>query len=518
LSAAWIDIARCSKNTRSIEVAMTKPAPLLELRNISKFFPGVRALADVSFDLKAGEVHALVGENGAGKSTLLSCMNGLQQPDAGCILIDGAEVTLTSPTAAIRHRLAMVHQELVLCPNLTVAQNMFLGREPHGRLGSLDRATMNARAAELLDAIGVRIEPNRELRTLSLNEQQIVEICRALATDPKVIVLDEPTASLNDDQVKHLISVVKMLKARGLGIVYVSHRLNEVLELSDRITVLRDGQVMATLAAEGVTEPILVSHMVGKARATIQSSFRPRPHGDVLLKIDRLTKRGKFEDVSFELRGGEILGIAGLLGCNRESVAQAIFGATNADEGKILVRNAPVRIRTPYDAIRLGVAYMPADRKNEGLVLGMTVADNASLTTLRDVGRLGWLRRGRVRRMASELVDLLSIKVSGLAQKAVQLSGGNQQKIVIGKWIARKSAIVIAEDPTRGVDIGAKAEIWDALQTLAEEGRALILMTTELQEMMHVCDRIIVMSRGRITGEFQRSEFSAEAITQRFFA
>ena len=302
---------------------METRAPLLELRNISKNFPGVRALAHVSFDLRAGEVHALVGENGAGKSTLLSCMNGLQQPNEGQILLGGQQVTLASPTAAIEHRLAMVHQELVLCPNLTVAQNIFLGREPRSSLGRIDRASMNRKASELLETIGVRIEPDRALRTLSLNEQQIVEICRALATDPKVIVLDEPTASLNDDQVAHLLGVVKMLKARGLGIVYVSHRLNEVLELSDRITVLRDGRVVTTLDAAGVTEPTLVSHMVGKAKAEVQNLYRPREQGDVLLKVDRLAKAGKFRDISFELRKGEILGVAGLLGCNREALAQA---------------------------------------------------------------------------------------------------------------------------------------------------------------------------------------------------
>jgi ABC-type sugar transport system ATPase subunit len=309
-----------------------------------------------------------------------------------------------------------------------------------------------------------------------------------------------------------------MLKSRGLGIVYVSHRLNEVLDLSDRITVLRDGKVVTTVDGKGMTEPALVSYMVGQARSEVQCNYRPRNHGAVVLKLDGLAKKGKFRDVSFELREGEILGVAGLLGCNREAVAHAVFGATSTDEGSILIRNVAVKLRSPHDAIRLGVAYMPADRKNEGLVLGMNVADNASMTTLTACGRWGMLRHRHVRRMASDLVRLLSIKVSALSQKASQLSGGNQQKIVIGKWMARKSGIVIAEDPTRGVDIGAKAEIWDALQTLAEEGRALILMTTELQEMLHVCDRIIVMSRGRITGEFQRSEFSAEAITQRFFA
>ncbi|RLP23137.1 sugar ABC transporter ATP-binding protein [Mesorhizobium sp. YM1C-6-2] len=497
---------------------MENIAPILELRGISKTFPGVRALSNVSFDLRAGEVHALVGENGAGKSTLLSCMNGLLQPNEGEILIDGKQAVLSSPSIAIEHRLAMVHQELVLCPNLSVAQNIFLGREPKRGLGALDRVAMNRKATELLDMIGVEIDPKRVLGTLSLNEQQIVEICRALATDPKVIVLDEPTASLNDDQVIHLLNVVKLLKARGLGIVYVSHRLNEVLELSDRITVLRDGSVVTTVDAEGMTEPQLVSYMVGKARAGARSDFRERRHGGVMLELDGLSKAGKFQDVSFKVRRGEIVGIAGLLGCNREAVAQAIFGATSTDQGEILIRETPARFRSPHDAIRLGVAYMPADRKNEGLVLDMNIADNASMATLGSLGTWGVLRRGRVRRMASDIVKLLSIKVSSLSQKASQLSGGNQQKIVIGKWIARNSEIVVAEDPTRGVDIGAKAEIWNSLQSLADEGKALVVMTTELQEMLHVCDRILVMSRGRITGEFQRHEFSAETITQRFFA
>lgn len=496
---------------------MVSNPPLLALQSISKSFPGVRALSGVSFDLQAGEVHALVGENGAGKSTLLSCMNGLQQPDSGQIRLEGRTVSMTTPMTAIANRLTMVHQELVLCPNLTVAQNMFLGREAARSFGRIDRAAMNLRATELLELIGVSLDPGRALHTLSLNERQIVEICRALATDPKVVVLDEPTASLNDDQVAHLLEIVRKLRARGLGIVFVSHRLKEVLEVADRITVLRDGKVVTTLPASGTTEIALVSHMVGPERAGHQVAHRSRPQGALLLRVDRITKAGRFQDISFDLHTGEILGIAGLLGCNREVVAQALFGATPIDSGRIEVHGAKVDLRTPHDAIRSGIAFMPADRKNEGLVLPMSTGDNACLTTLDRLGSWGLLRRKGLRQVARQLVKLLSIKVADLSQRVAQLSGGNQQKVVIGKWIARDSAIVIAEDPTRGVDIGAKAEIWDALQTLADEGRGLILMTTELQEMLQVCDRIIVMSRGRVSGEFLRPTFSAEDITRQFF-
>jgi ABC-type sugar transport system ATPase subunit len=490
--------------------------PLLEVKSIRKTFPGVLALADVTFDLKAGEVHALVGENGAGKSTLLSVMNGLITPDSGEIRIAGQPVILSDPTVALSKRLALVHQELVLCPNLSIAENIFLGREPAGRLGGNKRATLNRMARDLLDEIHVDLDPSRRVGDLSLNEQQIVEICRALASRPRVLVFDEPTASLNDDQVKHLLDVIRKLKANGLGIVYVSHRLGEVLEISDRVTVLRDGRVVGTRGIDGLDETALVSLMVGREHKPGQIAYKERRQGAVALEARAIGKEGVFDDVSLAVHAGEIVGIAGLLGCQREAVVRAIFGATSIDRGEIRVHGKVAPLRSPRDAIASGIGFMPADRKGEGLVLPMSVGDNLGMTILRRLGRFGLLSRRRRKKTAGELVRKLAIKASGASQPASQLSGGNQQKIVIGKWIARGGDIVIAEDPTRGVDVGAKFEIWRTIQDLAEEGKAVLLLTTELQEMMDACDRIVVMSRGRVTGHFHRKDFSAEAIAHRF--
>jgi len=495
---------------------MTQAAPLLEVKNLSKTFPGVLALNDVSFDLHAGEVHSLIGENGAGKSTLLSCINGLQKPTSGKIYVDGRLTDFNSPVDAIGQRLSMVHQELVLCPNLTVAENIFLGREPTGPAGLKDTIRLERDARDLLAQLRVPIDPARKLGRLSLNEQQVVEICRALAADPKVIVLDEPTASLNDDQVEHLLGIIHDLRERGLGIVYVSHRLNEVLDISDRITVLRDGQVVATETAKGVDQAHLVSLMVGRERKPGENVYARRDLGEIVLDAQQIGN-SHFQDVSFSLHKGEILGIAGLLGCQREAVVRSLFGAQRIDDGKLIVHGKEQHFRSPHDAIDNGIAFMAADRKQEGLVLNMTVADNISLTMLDRLTSFGFLKRSSVLEMTQNMIDLLAIKVGSATQRISQLSGGNQQKVVIGKWIARKCDIIIAEDPTRGVDVGAKYEIWRAIQSLAEEGRAVILLTTELEEMMAACDRIIVMGRGRITGTFQRDEFSAEDIAHRFF-
>lgn len=496
----------------------TMDAPLLEVQSIRKTFPGVVALADVTFDLKAGEVHALVGENGAGKSTLLSIMNGLVAPDSGEILIEGQPVVLSDPTVALANRLSLVHQELVLCPNLSVAENIFLGREPASRLGANNRVALERMARNLLDEIHVSLDPSRPVGELSLNEQQIVEICRALASRPKMLVFDEPTASLNDDQVGHLLAVIRKLKASGLGIIYVSHRLGEVLDIADRVTVLRDGRVVGTRDVAGLDETALVSLMVGREHKPGQSAYRERRQGSLALEAKAIGKAGIFDNVSLEVRAGEIVGIAGLLGCQREAVVRAIFGASSLDRGEIRVHGRTAPLRSPRDAIASGIAFMPADRKGEGLVLPMSVGDNLGLTILRRFGRLGFLKRRQKNASANDLVRKLAIKSSALSQLVSQLSGGNQQKIVIGKWIARGGDIVIAEDPTRGVDVGAKFEIWRAIQGLAEEGKAVLLLTTELQEMMDACDRILVMSRGRVTGHFQRKDFSAEVIAHCFVA
>jgi ABC-type sugar transport system ATPase subunit len=496
---------------------MNAPAPLLEVRSIRKAFPGVVALSDVTFDLRPGEVHALVGENGAGKSTLLSIMNGLLAPDSGEIWIEGVPVVLHDPAAALANRLALVHQELVLCPNLTVAENIFLGREPSGRRSG-NRKTLNRMAEALLDEIHVKLDPSRLVGGLSLNEQQVVEICRALASRPKMLVFDEPTASLNDDQVAHLLAIIRKLKRNGLGIVYVSHRLGEVIDIADRVTVLRDGRVVGTRERTEFSEATLVTLMVGREHKPGQTAFRDRKLGPIALEAKGIGKAAVFDDVSLTVKAGEIVGIAGLLGCQREAVVRSIFGAASIDRGELRIFDKPVSLRSPRDAISNGIAFMPADRKGEGLILPMSVGDNIGVTILDRLGFLGWLRSGRRAAVAQDMVKLLGAKVSSLSQAVYQLSGGNQQKIVIGKWIARGADIIIAEDPTRGVDVGAKFEIWRTIQRLAESGKAIILITTELQELMDACDRIIVMSRGRVTGHFDREDFSAEAIAHCFVA
>lgn len=490
--------------------------PLLEVRGITRTFPGVTALSKVDFDVLPGEVHALVGENGAGKSTLLSIINGLLPPDSGEIKLEGKAVTLNGPAEAIAHRLAMVHQELVLCPNLSVAENIFLGREKVATGGSGRLRDLKAKARELLDEIKVDLDPATPVGELSLNEQQIVEICRALSSRPKVLVFDEPTASLDDNQVAHLLEIIGKLREAGLGVVYVSHRLNEIFAISDRITVLRDGQTIGTVPTAEIDERGLVSMMVGRDYDPAVSSYTPRDPGAVALELDRLGREGNYQDISLQVRKGEIVGLAGLLGCHREAVVRSIFGALPPDRGTIKINGGQVSLNSPRSAIAQGISFMPADRKEEGLVLGMSVEDNLTLTVLDRIRRFGLIKSRTRKTLADGLIRKLSTKVSTPKQPVKNLSGGNQQKVVIGKWMARQGQIIIAEDPTRGVDIGAKAEIWAALQELAKAGCAIILITTELEEMMGASDRIIVMNRGRISGEFERHEFDAETIAHRF--
>ncbi len=488
--------------------------PLLSVRGICKSFAGVAALKDVVFDVLPGEVHALVGENGAGKSTLLSIINGLQPPDSGAIEIAGRPVALSTPAVARANRLAMVHQELMLCPNLTVADNIFMSAEPRTFFGKIDRATMERNTRDLLLRVNVYLDPATEVSRLSLAERQIVEICKALAAKPRVLVFDEPTASLADAQVESLLAIIRRLRAEGIGIVYVSHRLREVFAIADRITVLRDGRIIDTRPAREMDEAEVIRLMVGR---DLDHQFPPAPErvfGDVLIEADRIGARGEFEDISFAVRAGEIVGIAGLMGCARENVVRALFGIQPIDSGEIRVRGRRRRLGRPGHAIRDGIGYMPADRKKEGLVLGMSVHDNLVLPVLRRVSRAGLLSRLRRRDVADRMVRDLEIRLASSATEVVNLSGGNQQKVVIGKWLAHGGDILLVEEPTRGVDVGAKPQIWAALHGLANAGKAVLLVSSELPELMGVCDRILVMSCGRMTGTFMRDAFSAEAIAR----
>ncbi len=500
--------------TMTADAPRVRPVPLLEVRGIHKAFRGVVALDEVAFDVLPGEVHALVGENGAGKSTLLSIMNGLQAADAGEIRLSGEPVRLRSPAVARANRLAMVHQELVLCPNMTVAENVFVGAEPLTAFGRIDRRRMEQDTRALLERIGVDLDPAAPVAALSLSQRQIVEICKALAARPRVLVFDEPTASLVEAQVESLLAIIRRLREEGLGIVYVSHRLREVLSIADRVTVLRDGRIIDTLPVAEADEARLIRLMVGRDLVDQFPAPRIRVDGPPLLEVDKLGVDGAFADVSFSIRGGEILGIAGLMGCAREVVVRSLFGLDPADRGEIRVRGQRQRIASPRQAIAAGIGYMPADRKKEGLVLEMAVQDNLVLPVLPRVARSGLLSRRRRRTLVDDMIGRLQIRLGDPATEVANLSGGNQQKVVIGKWLAREGDILLVEEPTRGVDVGAKPQIWAALDDLAARGKAILLVSSELPELMGVCDRIVVMSCGRVTGCFARPDFSAEEIAR----
>lgn len=488
--------------------------PLLEVRGIGKRFGAVVALHDVSFDVQPGEVHALVGENGAGKSTLLAIVNGLQQPDDGELFLMGQPARLAGPFEARRCGLALVHQELALCPNMTVAENLFLGQEPRNAFGKVDTAAMHRRCAELLARLGANISSHRRASELSLSERQLVEICKALASEPRVLVLDEPTASLTDEHVTLLLKTVARLRTEGLGIVYVSHRLEEVIRIANRITVLRDGRVTARFGTDEANEQKLIRAMVGR---DLGQRFPPRhapAPGEKLIEASRLGLRGRYRDIDLTVHAGEIVGIAGLMGCERESLIRTLFGLHVPDEGQLKVRGQIVRFTSAGDAIEAGIAYLPADRKAEGLVLGMSVYDNLALGSLPRLSRAGILSKRKQRAQGRILIEQLQIKAPAPQRGVGNLSGGNQQKVVFGKWIARGADIWIVEEPTRGVDVGGKQHIWEALHRLSRDGKAILVVSSELPELMGMCDRIAVMSRGRITGEFERANFDADAIAR----
>ena len=488
--------------------------PLVSMDGVAKSFPGVRALDGCSFELCAGEVHALVGENGAGKSTLMKVLAGVQRADAGTIRIAGREVAIASPRAARDLGISIIHQELSLLPHLTVAQNLFIGREPR-RLRFLvdDRATIE-QAGALLGRLGIRLDPRARVGELSVARQQMVEIARALSLDSRVLIMDEPTAALTDAEVAELFRITRGLRAGGVGIVHISHRLEELPVISDRITVMRDGRTIETLATRDASIEQIIRLMVGRelddaapaipdgpAREDGREDGREEAR-EIVLELRGVSRGRALRDISFVLRRGEIVGMAGLIGAGRTEVARAIFGADRIDAGEIRVRGRTVRIRSPRDAVRHGIAYLSEDRKRFGLALSLDVESNLVLATLRRfVGWLGTVRTGGTQATARRYVDALRIRTPSLRQRARNLSGGNQQKIVIGKWLAAESEILLFDEPTRGIDVGAKREIHRLLDELAAQGKSILMISSELPEVLRMSHRILVMCEGRITGE-----------------
>jgi ABC-type sugar transport system ATPase subunit len=486
--------------------------PLVELRGVSKSFAGVRVLKDVDFEVYPGEVHALLGENGAGKSTLIKVIAGVHAPDSGAIRIGERRLTAVTPREATDGGIATVYQELLLFPELTVAENVFLGHAPRKSLGTLDWAAMRRTARALLDSLDSHdLDVDVKVGTLSVANRQRVEIAKALSQNAKLLIMDEPTAALADADVRRLMTVVKRLRERGVGIVYVSHKLPEIFELADRVTVLRDGERIGTVPIAEVTEATLVAMMVG--RAIDQLFPKPEPMiGETVLRISGLSFGDRVQDASFELRRGEILGLAGLVGSGRTELALTVFGITPATSGSIEIDGRPVTITSPGQAKRLGIAYVPEDRGLQGLVRPMTIAQNVSMAALRRVARGIFLNLRAETAQATASIRQLGIRARGPAQTVAQLSGGNQQKVVLGKWLETAPRILIMDEPTRGIDVGAKAEIHALMGRLAQEGMAILMISSELPEVLGMSDRVLVMHAGRLVATIDRTEATPETV------
>ncbi|MCS6772725.1 MAG: sugar ABC transporter ATP-binding protein [Anaerolineae bacterium] len=491
---------------------------LLEIRGICKRFGATQALKDVDFDVDRGEVVGLLGENGAGKSTLIKILAGVHAKDAGEIFIDGTPASIHTPADAQRLGIAVIYQELNLTPNQTVAENVFLHhmqRQPGllGKLGLIDRRRREHDTLALFEQLGIHgLDPNRKVGELSVAFQQLTEIAKALAFDARLIVMDEPTSALPDEEVQHLFEIVRRLRARGLGVVFVSHRLNEVRAICDRVVVLRDGHNAGGMPIAEATDDKIISLMVGRAIENLYPK-RPAEPGSVVLEVEGLTRRGVIEDVSFSVRAGEVVGLAGLVGSGRTEVARAIFGADPLTRGTVKLEGRPVRIRSPQEALRLGIGYLPEDRKVQGLILGMSVRHNLALTVLRQLAFGGqivdWSRVDAVALAHAQEVHLRPLRVD-LPVNA--LSGGNQQKVVLGKWLAAQLKVLILDEPTRGIDVGAKAEIHALIDELAHRGMAIILISSELPEVLAMSDRVLVMCEGRLAGELSREEATQERV------
>lgn len=486
--------------------------PALEMRGITKTYPGVRALSDVDFEVRSGEVHALVGENGAGKSTLIKILAGAQPKDSGEIYIDGHPVHIDTPQQAMKLGISVIYQEFNLVPYLNVAENIFLGREPRATLpGFVDFGTMYREAQKIIDRLGVHLTVHTPVYRLSVAQQQMVEIGKATSRKSRIIVMDEPSATLTEHELQNLFSLIRQLRAEGVAIIYISHRLEEIFQVCDRVTVLRDGRRIATADIGSTTREEIIRWMVGRELRQMIPKERAEVREPALV-VRRLRRRGVLHDIDLTVRRGEVLGIAGLVGAGRTELARAIFGADPIDGGEIELFGKPVRIRSPEDAIRHGIGLVTEDRKAQGLVLGMAVRENVTLANLAAVSAFGFIQAGCEREVARKYVDDLAVKTPTIEQTVQNLSGGNQQKVVLAKWLFTNSKVLIFDEPTRGIDVGAKTEIYQLMNALARRGVAIIMISSELPEVLGMSDRILVMHEGRIAGEFSREEATQEKI------
>jgi rhamnose transport system ATP-binding protein len=484
--------------------------PPVALVGVSKRFGATQALSDVSLDLLPGEIHALVGENGAGKSTVVKLLAGIYQQDSGTIVLDGQPVLIHGPAHARSLGIAAVHQEPRLFPDLTVAENVFLGHAPAGRFGTIHWREMRRSADRIFESLSVRMDSSAVVRGLSMADQQLIEIAKALSLDARVLVLDEPTASLSAHEVERLFAIVRQTRDRGVAVLFVSHRLEEVFQLCDRATVLRDGRHVITAPTAELTAPDLVRHMVGRAVSLFPRSAAKI--GNVLLDVRDLTRVGAFRNISFSVRSGEIVGLAGLVGAGRTEVARVLFGLDRADTGEVLLDGKRVSFKTPSGALRAGIAYVPEDRHLDGLVSGFSIAENVTLPILPRLFPRLFVRSNRERDLAAGYAERLRIRSTGMDELIEALSGGNQQKVVIAKWLATNPRVLILDEPTRGVDISAKVEVHRIISELAVSGLGIVLISSDLPEVLAMSDRIVVLHEGRMSAEIPRAEASEERV------
>ena len=485
------------------------------MKGVRKSFFGVEVLHGVDFKLEPGTVHALMGENGAGKSTLMKVLAGVHMNDGGQVIVDGKEVTIESPAKAQELGIAMIHQELSPVMEMSVAENIFLGREPN-KMGFMDYQQLYKQTQELLDELKIPINPRVKMKNLRVADQQMVEIAKAISQNAHILILDEPTSSITDREVESLFAMIRDMKAHNVGMVYISHKMDEIFRIADEITVLRDGSLVNTWKVADVDYDTLIFNMVGR---DLQDQF-PKvtvPIEETVLKVEGLSRQGEFEDISFELHKGEILGFVGLMGAGRTELMQCIFGMTRPEAGTITLNGEQVEFKSPREAIRHGIAYVTEDRKGEGLVLPMSVAHNTTLAALRDFVSGGLLNSAKEAKVVDEQIEALNTKVHSPRVAVKSLSGGNQQKVVLAKWIITNPGIIIFDEPTRGIDVGAKAEIYKIMCNYVSQGNAVIMISSEMPEAMGMSDRIIVLSNHKYSGELKRDEFSQEAIAQMQF-
>lgn len=486
------------------------PPCLLRMSQVSKRFPGVLALDRVDFEVQAGEIHALIGENGAGKSTLIKILSGAYQADSGDLIFDGQHIQQPTPARMQHIGVSVIYQELNLVPFLSVARNIFLGHEPQIVQGVIDFRTMHQRSRELLNLLGIDLPPTRLVADLGIAARQLVEVAKALSRRVRLLIMDEPTAPLSEQETATLFEVVRRLRQQGVTVIYISHRLEEVFRLADRVTVLRDGRVIGTRPVEAVTRDDLVRMMVGREITEQYPKSQVQP-GEVILRVSGLPGRTD-HDAELVVRAGEIVALAGLMGSGRTELARQIFGADPMSYGQIEIRGRPVRIHSTWQAIEAGIGMVPEDRKTQGLILERSVADNISLPVLSRYARAMIIRQTDVRNMVRELIRAIDIRIQHIAQVVRTLSGGNQQKVILAKWLASHCDVLILDEPTRGVDVGARAEIYRVIGQLVEQGKAILLISSDLPELLGLCDRVVVVYGGRLVAQFERHAATAETI------